>query len=69
MNFIKATTTCWGSLFLLGKEPVFHCEVFRVPKNETLGNNKTTCYAGGLNCFSLQNKTSNVMIMLVRQPH
>lgn len=29
---------------LLGKEPVFDCEVFHVPKNEILGNKQTTCY-------------------------
>lgn len=33
----------WGFL-LLGKEPVFDCEVFHVPKNETLENKKNTCY-------------------------
>ena len=49
------------ALLLLGQGPAFWHGVFRVPKNVGLENQKTTCYASGQGCFSLQ-KTSNVII-------
>ena len=42
-----------AALLLLGQRPVPHCGVSQ-KRNGALGNKKTTCYAGGGSCFSLQ---------------
>ena len=42
------------AVFIVRPRACFHCEVFRVPKNETLKTNKPPAMQVSQHCFSLQ---------------